>query len=77
MNLLFLILVFSITLNSFSSKIIFEDDFNKLDQRKWDIIDGKHHCYCEYENFLIDIYKFNLVRIFIHGFDTMYDKQYA
>ena len=37
-------ILFSNSLNSISSKILFEDDFNELDETKWDIIDGKHEC---------------------------------
>ena len=39
-----LLLLIVISLNSISSKILFKDDFNKLDETKWDIIDSKHEC---------------------------------
>ena len=31
-------------INLISTKILFEDNFNKLDESKWDIINGKHDC---------------------------------
>ena len=69
-----------ILLNSISPKILLEDDFNQIDETKWDLINGKHHCNRKQDIQVFQtVYQIFLFRIFINrrdpGCDSLYDKQ--
>ena len=47
-----LFLIFNLISKSISLKAIFEDDFNELDQIKWEIISSENQCKSELESFI-------------------------
>ena len=76
-QILFSIMFHCASFHLISSEIVLEDDFNELNETKWQVIGYKHRCErkYKYDDSIFEIqYDIQIIRAFSITNNTLYDK---